>query len=269
MRKSIRQKSCPGILIRIFLVILACILVLIFMGSYYIKDMSFGTRVCSGGNLITENRSIQNVDTVALQSVGPFMGIVKGKLIITQGDQESLLIEGNGKLVRDIETPVREGTLYINYENSDCDVFQHATVVFHLTVRELEKLIISSWIPIEIQELQVDQLEIVHKDTGDITINGLIASNLVVKSSGSGDIFVSGQVDRQEITLTSLSNYLASDLESQNTFIRIVDMGGAMVWVHDDLEAVISGEGDIRYYGNPAVTQNITGEGILQPLGDR
>jgi hypothetical protein len=42
-----------------------------------------------------------------------------------------------------------------------------------------------------------------------------------------------------------------------------------VVWVSDTLSVTISGTGGVDYYGNPQVTQQISGIGKLTHVGDK
>jgi len=59
------------------------------------------------------------------------------------------------------------------------------------------------------------------------------------------------QVEAQEIDWSGLGNYNAPDLESQTASVRI------------------SGTGNVEYFGNPEVTQEISGAGKVARLSDK
>jgi hypothetical protein len=46
-------------------------------------------------------------------------------------------------------------------------------------------------------------------------------------------------------------------------------MGGAKVWVEDSLRIAISGAGSVDYYGQPNVSQDISGAGNIKSLGEK
>jgi hypothetical protein len=45
--------------------------------------------------------------------------------------------------------------------------------------------------------------------------------------------------------------------------------GTVVFWVLDSLDMVIAGGGEVSYFGNPNVTQSITGSGSLTSLDDK
>ena len=46
-------------------------------------------------------------------------------------------------------------------------------------------------------------------------------------------------------------------------------LGGATVWATENLNANISGAGNVEYYGNPDVTTKISGLGNVTPKGSK
>ena len=92
---------------------------------------------------------------------------------------------------------------------------------------------------------------------------------LTVEYSGVGKCELSGQVARQEVTLTGARDYDAAELAGDEVDVSVTGRGRATVWARERLDVRLSGAGAIRYYGNPEVTQKITGLGEVKSLGRR
>ena len=92
-----------------------------------------------------------------------------------------------------------------------------------------------------------------------LEINSLTADELVVNQSGAGTIFVSGQVKGQELTTSGVGSYHASELESETAIVEFSGTGSASLWVTELLDISISGVGNVIYYGNPRIIQNVSG----------
>ena len=122
---------------------------------------------------------------------------------------------------------------------------------------------------IEIDELDTENLRIMKSGTGSISIGTLTANDLMVNADGTGDIELAGTVANQELDLKGTGDYDAPDLESQTASVGVTGTGSVVLWILDSLDVEIVGISKVSYYGNPEVTQNITGTGSLTSLGDK
>lgn len=221
----------------------------------------FGIRTIRGsGNVVTEERQVSGFERVALSGVG--------RVIISQGDDESLTIGTDDNLMQYIESNVRNGTLELGLARNTIPV-PSQSIIFRVSVDDLTGLTSSGAGSFEIEELDTDRLRVTLSGAGDIGIDSLSATNLAVTISGAGDVELAGQVGTQEIEMSGLGRYSAPDLESQMASVRISGAGGAVIWVLDTLDVKISGAGNVEYYGNPAVTKDISGAGRLTSRGDK
>jgi hypothetical protein len=205
-----------------------------------VPSIPSGIRTIKGsGNVVTEDRDVSGFDSVALLGFG--------RVIITQGDEESLTVETDDNLMQYIETQVRGGTLELGFTDDDLLLNPSDSIIFRLSLIDLTALDSSGAGKFEIDELETDRLEITLSGAGDITIDSLSATDLVVTVNGAGNI----------------------DLESQTATVRVPGAGSVTVWVHDTLDVTISGAGGVEYYGSPHVTQDISGVGSVTSRGDK
>ena len=220
------------------------------------------------GDIILENREVSGFDQIEMSGAG--------RIIITQGDVESLSIETDDNLMEYIRTEVRGDTLEIDFSEDIIlsrggrDVLEPSDgFVFRISVIDLESVSVSGAADIKAEKLKVGNFEINFSGAGDIRVDDLNAERLVVNISGAGNVNLAGGVDSQEINLSGAGRYRASDLESQDASVVISGVGGAELWVSDALDVVISGVGSMEYYGEPSVNQQISGLGRIQGLGDK
>ena len=75
---------------------------LLTIGLLFITACGLGT-IQGSGDVITESRDVSGFDSVSLSGIG--------RVIITQGDDESLTIETDDNLMKYITSEVRDGTL--------------------------------------------------------------------------------------------------------------------------------------------------------------
>jgi hypothetical protein len=218
------------------------------------------TATRGSGNVVTEEREVSGFDGVALSGVG--------RVIISQGDDESLTIETDDNLMRHIETEVRNGTLELGLARNTIPI-PTQSIIFRVSVDDLTGLTSSGAGSFEIDGLEADRLQVTLSGAGDVGIDSLSASDLAVKISGAGNVDLAGQVGTQEIDMSGLGNYSAPDLESQMASVSISGAGGAVVWAKDTLDVEISGAGNVEYYGSPEVTREISGAGKVTSRGDK
>jgi hypothetical protein len=66
-----------------------------------------------------------------------------------------------------------------------------------------------------------------------------------------------------------MGSFEGGSLATQTAEAYISGMGGATLWVAQQLTVGISGTGSIDYYGSPHVEQSISGLGSVQSLGKK
>ncbi len=227
-------------------------------------DAPFDVSTIQGsGNVVTEEREVSDFDKVAMSGFG--------RVIITQGNSESLTIETDDNLMQYLETKVRGGTLELSLsDDAERKILDPSdSIIYRLSVIDLTALTMSGAGSFEVQELEADRFELTLSGAGGVKIDSLTATNLVVTVSGAGSLEMAGQVETQEVTLSGFGSYNASDLESQDATVSIGGAGSATVWAHDTLDIGIGGAGDVDYYGNPSVTQDVNGAGSITSQGDK
>ena len=227
-------------------------------------DAPFDVGTIQGsGNVVTEEREVSDFDKVAMSGFG--------RVIVTQGDSESLTIETDDNLMQYIETQVSGGTLELGFtDDVERKILDPSdSIIFRLGVIDLSALNISGAGSFEVKELGADRFELVLSGAGDVKIDSLAATDLVVTVSGAGGIEMAGQVETQAVTLSGFGSYDAPDLESQDATVQVGGAGSATVWAHDTLDIEIGGAGDVDYFGSPDVTQDISGAGSITSQGDK
>lgn len=239
--------------------VIGIMLIIILATTVALFTVSCGwtTRVVKGsGKTITERRSVSDFKKVNLQGVG--------NIFITQGNDESLIIEADDNLVPLIETDVLDGVLNIRFEKRFI-IKPTSPLKFNLTVRDLEGIIISGAGNVYSDEIKTEEMEFKIDGTGDIDLN-ISAETIEVLSSGAGNIILEGSVINQEITLDGVGKYDGANLESKCCEVNVSGIGSATVNVSEKLDITITGVGDVNYIGNPEITKNISGVGNIKSV---
>ncbi len=203
-----------------------------------------------------ESRDVRDFQEVELQGIGT--------LRLTQADTESLTIEAEPRLLRRIETTVRNGRLIIRPTRP---IRTHEQIIYNLTLKQLTALDISGAGQAEAAQITGDRIHLGLSGAGAIAINALTATTLDVAVSGNGVCALTGTVDSQTVVLSGASRYEAADLASNVGSVVVQGAAKATVRVSGTLNVQISGAGQVDYIGDPAITQQITGVGRLTKVG--
>ena len=235
-------------------------LILLILGLVLLS--ACGLRAIRGsGDVVTEDRDVSGFDSLE------FAGF--GRLIVTQGNEESLSIEVDDNLLRYIDTDVVGDTLKIEFDDNIVLRPTDNSIIFNLSVIDLVSIDISGAGSFEIGELVSDELDVSMSGAGQIDIDSIEATELKVVLNGAGHIDISGTVMRQDITISGLGDFNAIDLETEETTVNISGAGDVDLWVNAELDITISGAGSVSYYGDPDVSQSVSGLGSINSRGER
>lgn len=201
-----------------------------------------------------------------------------GKLILTQGEQPSLVVEADEELLSELVAEVRGDTLVLGFVEDWFSRFGKVVssffdntdrkVTYHLTVADLDKVSISGKINLECSSFVTKSLTLKISGLGNLTLTHLECDALDVIISGRADFIAAGRADRQTVRISGSGEYNAADLASQSTRIVISGQGNANLRVDESLDITISGLGQVNYYGRPKLRQVISGLGKSKRLNE-
>jgi hypothetical protein len=162
---------------------------------------------------------------------------------VTVGPATSLTVTSDDNILPLIETTVSGDTLSIHSKQSYISL--HG-VNLKITVPEFTGLSVSG--------------------SGDIRVQGLTGGDLDASITGSGDVTLKGTTDRLRAKIVGSGDLRAGDLAAKDVRVTITGSGNATVRAAEQLDASVTGSGDVHYYGNPPqVRKNITGSGDISP----
>jgi hypothetical protein len=102
--------------------------------------------------------------------------------------------------------------------------------------------------------------------SGDIHVKGLKEGKMDAGVTGSGNVTLLGAVDELHVKITGSGNVQAGDLAAKRVRVGVTGSGNATVVANEELDASITGSGDVRYSGNPPqVRKKVTGSGDISP----
>lgn len=217
-----------------------------------------------------ETRTIQSFDKIRFKDFG--------NLILTQGEQESLVIEADAELIGELISEVRGDTLVLGVDEnwlervgkmfSSLFSNKETRVAYTLTFVNLHQVNISGQCNLTCPSLNTDALDLNISGLGHLRFDRLVCNELNVTISGRGEFTGSGSVENQNIRISGSADYDASGLASKSVHVAISGQGNAKVWAENDLDISISGLGQVDYRGTPKLRQVISGMGKSKRIDD-
>lgn len=233
----------------------------------------FGICERGEGSVVTQS--------IAVPEFSGFELKIAGNVYVSQGETQSVEIEGQQNIIDLLETDTNGDVWKIKFRQC---VNNYDKLNIHITVPSLNYAKISGAGDVIGQTLfdQSDRLELRISGAGNIKLDANTA-DLITKVTGSGDMDLnveatsvdseitgSGNIRLQGITdmlnaeVTGSGDIKAFGLDSKDCVVKIRGAGNADVSTQNHLDVKISGSGDVRYKGNPTLSVNITGSGKVK-----
>lgn len=219
--------------------------------------------------LVTINPLVSNFDKLKIE--GPV------DIVITQGPNESLKLTFPVAVQSRVVAGVAGHTLRIHNKHdnwsqgekswySDKSYWRrsHARIVAYLTVKELKDITVSGSGTLAFDNgFRSDAMKLTLRGSGNI--HGKITTkDLASKISGSGKIEISGSADRSVINITGSGNFMAPDLITANSAVRVSGSGDAKINANEEVTAAITGSGGVSYTGSAKkITSAKSGSGYV------
>lgn len=236
------------------------------------------TTIQGSGKKASEERQVSDIQRVSLRATGD--------LTIIQGSEEGLTIEADDNILPHLKSEMRGRELILGPEEGT-SINPKTPIKYTLKVKELNRASVSGSGSITSESIQAQDFSASISGSGKVnfakldaqdvsfeisgsgkmSVDTLKGKTLQARVSGSGDYDLSGEVDRQTITISGAGNYLCGDLKSSEANVHITGSGDVKVWAGSKLDIIISGSGNVSYYGKPNVSQTVAGGGNIKSLG--
>ncbi len=224
------------------------------------QNQSNSAMGAGSGNVVRQDVPVSGIDSVMLGGIGD--------LTIRQGETESLTIEAEESVLPYLETNIHAGELVLRTK-MNANIHSSTGIHYTLVVKDLRKLEVAGLGDIDFDGLATNSLDLTLSGSGNVKLSDLQAQEITVTLSGLGTIELAGQTESLTMKMKGAGNLKAADLLAKNADIRIDGLGDATVQVADQLDARINGAGSLEYYGEPKITQEVTGLGTIHSLGAR
>ena len=194
-------------------------------------------------NIQTQDRHLSGFTAVSV--AGSF------DVYLTQGSTESVKVEADDEVINNIITEVENGVLkiYTKSNNSFRWSWGDKKRVVRVVAKDLKSIGLAGSGDVFFKEgFRTQTLAVKLTGSGDIA-GKVDVQNLDGSVTGSGEITLTGRANTASIKVSGSGDFDASDLVTINTTVKVVGSGDAKVNASQQLNASVSGSGDIRYKG--------------------
>ncbi|MFD2203719.1 head GIN domain-containing protein [Shivajiella indica] len=195
---------------------------------------------------------------------GPTKLLVKGafNLFISQGDLESLTIEGSEDLVKKLKINQNGDVLELVYQEENVKLFGKEGLKVNLTIADLKELEFEGAGNIQTKgQLDLDDFQIVGKGVGNIEMD-LDADQVDADLNFVGQMILKGAADQFLLSNEGVGNIDASQFWVQKAEINSSGIGAVSVHCEGELSLEVSGIGTVSYTGNPTIVyEKVSGIG--------
>jgi hypothetical protein len=209
------------------------------------------------------------------RDVSGFTGISSGgsfKVYVVFGQKESLRLEGNEDILKEIETRVENGTLRIGFKKTvNCSFWRSGINIgrinVYVTAVKLNSLTCSGSGDIEVKgAVKSASIQTTVSGSGSISLQ-VSSDSYVASISGSGHITATGTTKAANIQVSGSGNFRGRDLRTESSNVRVSGSGNIDIMADNAITATVSGSGNIRYGGNATmITTTKSGSGRVSRM---
>ena len=250
-----KKQGRAGMVIVIILLVLILIALVALIGFQFTgSSIITGGFISEPGIIMSQSYELSNFNGIKL--------LGRGDILLTQGQEYSVLIDANKEILDKLIVKVEDNNLIVDerglfYLNAD-------PIKIYVTMPEVERVLISGSGDILGQnKISSENLEISISGSGDVDLN-LDVEKLTTRISGSGDVNYRGSAKEHNFYVSGSGELHSFDLETEVSNIRVSGSGNSEVFAIEDLDVHISGSGDVFYKGDPKISQSVSGSGNLR-----
>jgi len=202
-----------------------------------LSDFGTGTQVKGNGVLVTEERLIEDYDSIEVQ------GVIQVE--VSPGLEPSLTITGEENLLAILNTKTADGALVIGASEP-----------------------YSSTKPIVIKTTCPNLIRYTGHGVTQATITGLESDRFEAQLNGTSTLLIqTGNVEFLKADISGVSNLNAKGLRANKADVQASGTSHITLNVTEDLNAQASGASSIVYHGDPNSNQiNTSGVATIRPV---
>lgn len=216
-----------------------------------------GERVVGTGNVVTENRDVSGFTGVS--------SAISADINLSQSSTFKVSIEGQKNIIDLVEMEVKDGTLKVRFKKG-YSVNYKKNLKIQVEAPSFAYLGMSGSGDVRANgALSGEKLDISISGSGDFDLTQLQYADVKVSISGSGDVDLGGTTERAELSISGSGDLKAKNLKAQSVRCRVSGSGDVSCFAAKELDALVSGSGDILYSGSPtSVKKKVSGSGDIE-----
>ena len=208
------------------------------------------------GDKITETRDVDNFHALEISANGQVDLRVDSVFRVEVTCEESI--------IDFLETVEDDGVLKIYF---DRDVYDVDGLRIRVSAPNWDAIETSGSIDLDAPDaISGDRLRVNLSGSGNLRFFDVDFQEIDAQTSGSANLFLTGQAESLDVTISGSGNTDALDCPVQNAKVTISGSGSARLDVSELLEVTISGSGDVEYKGSPQVNSQISGSGSVRKI---
>jgi len=220
-----------------------------------------GRRVVYGtGAMVSRSLSGGNFTELEIGGGASFTVVFK------QSDDISVHVEMQKNLFDLHKMSISRGALSITRTNNNTIIYGDYRPRVYISAPYLTAINVGG-------ALHTEDWDAIRTPSFSITSNGFVGmaaplevDTLQLHLSGASEIEFWGDAQNVVITKNGAGSILARGLQTKDAVITLNGAGDIEIAVSDTLDATLAGVGNIRYIGNPTVTQNRSGLGSIRRM---
>ncbi len=229
------------------------------IGLLFISTLNaqwFGNKKVTGnGNVVKTDRKTESYDEISV--AGMF------DVVLVSGREGNLIIEAEENLLEYIETEVKGSSLKIKTAKG-INLRPHKKILITVPFEDISEVSLAGSGSITGNDLiKARGFETNLAGSGDIDL-AVEADNLESNIAGSGNIKLKGKAKFYEGNISGSGDIHAYELMADEVNAAISGSGDVQVYCNSTLTARISGSGSVLYKGNPKEDSKISGSGKIK-----
>ena len=218
-------------------------------------------KIKGNGNIVTKERSVSEYDAVK----------VAGNLDVdlVAGNEGNLTLVMDENLLEYVKTEVKDNALKVyvkkGYNIQASRKAEQGKILIIVPVKDISSVALAGSGDVNTKDftIKASDFKASVAGSGDVNLN-VNASNIDGKVAGSGDLRFKGDANSFSGKVTGSGDIHAFGLVSEDVEAYVTGSGDVRVYCKGKLKARVTGSGDITYKGNPAKEDSkVTGSGDI------
>lgn len=192
----------------------------------------------------------------AYMKVEPFETITIDLVLsvrFVQADKYCVEAQGTERLIKAIDIKVKDGQMTIT-SDKHYKINRGEKLTLTIYSPTLSRIVLNGVGNVRIPDkLETKVMEVVNNGVGNIRFYDLQCDELIVKSTGVGNIELAGCADKVIITSNGVGSVEAYDMLSKVTNVQLDGVGSIHCYASERIDCTNDGVGSVFYKGNPTI----------------